>query len=57
MREKTQQLTPNMLELMAESEEQQKGLSAIKVDMVEQVVVDGGVRAAAVDEKVIQQDT
>ena len=42
---------------MAEPEEQQKSLSAIKADTVEQVVVDGGVPVAVVDEKVIQQDT
>ena len=53
---KTQQLTPNTLELMAEPEEQQKGLSAIKVDTAEQAVIDSGVPVAAVDEKVIQLD-
>ena len=42
---------------MAEPEEQQKGLSAIKVDTAEEAVIDGGVPAAVVDEKVIQQDT
>ena len=32
-------------------------MSAIRADTVEQAVVDGGVPVAAVDEKVIQQDT
>ena len=32
-------------------------MSAIEADTVEQAVVDGGVPVAAVDEKVIQQDT
>ena len=54
---KTQQLTPNMLELMAESEEQQKGLSAIKAVTAKQAIVDGGVSVAVVDENVIQQVT
>ena len=42
---------------MAEPEEQQKSLSVIKADTTEQAIVDGGVLVAAVDEKVIQQDT
>ena len=42
---------------MAEPEEQQKGLSAIKADTAEQAIVDGDVPVATVDEKVIQQDT
>ena len=45
-----------MLELMAETEEQQKSLSAVRVDTTEQAVVDCGVPVAVVDEKVIQQD-
>ena len=32
-------------------------MSAIRVDTVEQAIVDGGVPMAAVDEKVIQQGT
>ena len=45
-----------MLELMAEPEEQQKSLSTIRADTMEQAIVDGGVPVAVVDEKVIQQD-